>query len=79
MPLQYFQARIGLRSYDGIPQVDTQNRDVFFGFAVSMRRGMGREAVTYDQLAAGMQYDPTKLLESGAIVCGVHIVCSRRT
>ena len=32
-----------------------------------------------DQLAAGMQYDPTKLLESGAIVCSVHIVCIWRT
>lgn len=29
-PMQFFQARIGLRSYDGVPQVDVQNRDVFF-------------------------------------------------
>ena len=29
-PMQFLQARIGLRSYDSIPQVDTQNRDVFF-------------------------------------------------
>lgn len=29
-PMQFFQTRIGLRSYDGIPQVNTQNRDVFF-------------------------------------------------
>lgn len=29
-PMQFLQARIGLRSYVGIPQVDTQNRDVFF-------------------------------------------------
>lgn len=29
-PMQFFQARFGLRSYDGVPQVDTQNRDVIF-------------------------------------------------
>jgi len=29
-PMQFFQTRIGLRMYDGVPQVDTQNRDVFF-------------------------------------------------
>jgi len=29
-PMQFLQARIGLRVYDGVPQVDTQNRDVFF-------------------------------------------------
>lgn len=29
-PMQFLQSRMGLRSYDGIPQVDAQNRDVFF-------------------------------------------------
>jgi len=29
-PLQFFQARVGYRLYDGIPQVDAQNRKVFF-------------------------------------------------
>jgi len=29
-PLQFFQARIGYRLYDGIPQVDAQNRKVIF-------------------------------------------------
>jgi len=29
-PLQFFQARVGYRLYDGIPQVDAQNREVFF-------------------------------------------------
>ena len=29
-PIQHFQARFGLRMYDGIPQVDFQNRDVIF-------------------------------------------------
>ncbi|MDH4053823.1 MAG: hypothetical protein OEW73_02555 [Gammaproteobacteria bacterium] len=29
-PFQFFQARAGYRLYDGIPQVDTQNRKVFF-------------------------------------------------
>lgn len=29
-PMQFLQARIGLRSYDGIPQVDSQNRDMLF-------------------------------------------------
>jgi hypothetical protein len=28
--MQFLQGRIGVRSYDGIPQVDTQNRDEFF-------------------------------------------------
>lgn len=41
--------------------------------------GYGSGGSHSDQLVAGMQYDPTKLLESGAIVCGVHIVCNRRT
>ena len=29
-PLQFFQGRAGFRLYDGIPQVDSQNRKVFF-------------------------------------------------
>ncbi len=29
-PMQFPQRRLGLRSYDGIPTVDAQNRDVFF-------------------------------------------------
>ena len=29
-PIQFLQARVGYRLYDGIPQVDTQNRKVFF-------------------------------------------------
>ncbi len=29
-PMQFIQARIGYRLYDGIPQVDAQNRKVFF-------------------------------------------------
>lgn len=29
-PMQFLQARIGVRRYDGVPQIDTQNRDVFF-------------------------------------------------
>lgn len=29
-PFQFFQARAGYRLYDGIPQVDAQNRKVFF-------------------------------------------------
>lgn len=29
-PMQFLQARIGYRLYDGIPQVDAQNRKVFF-------------------------------------------------
>lgn len=29
-PMQFLQGRFGLRSYDGVPQVDSQNRDVFF-------------------------------------------------
>lgn len=29
-PIQFLQGRIGFRLYDGIPQVDAQNRDVFF-------------------------------------------------
>ncbi len=29
-PMQFLQARIGVRVYDGIPQVDSQNRDEFF-------------------------------------------------
>ena len=29
-PMQFLQGRIGARSYDGIPQVDDQNRDEFF-------------------------------------------------
>jgi len=29
-PLQFFQARVGYRLYDGIPQVDAQNRKVIF-------------------------------------------------
>ena len=29
-PIQFLQARLGFRLYDGIPQVDTQNRKVFF-------------------------------------------------
>ena len=29
-PMQFLQARFGLRSYDGIPAVAVQNRDVFF-------------------------------------------------
>lgn len=29
-PMQFLQGRFGLRIYDGIPQVDSQNRDVFF-------------------------------------------------
>jgi hypothetical protein len=29
-PLQFIQGRAGVRLYDGIPQVDSQNRKVFF-------------------------------------------------
>jgi hypothetical protein len=29
-PFQFFQARVGYRLYDGIPQVDAQNRELFF-------------------------------------------------
>jgi hypothetical protein len=29
-PMQFLQGRIGARLYDGIPQVDLQNRDVYF-------------------------------------------------
>lgn len=29
-PIQFVQARVGYRLYDGIPQVDTQNREVIF-------------------------------------------------
>lgn len=29
-PMQFLQGRVGLRVYDGIPQVDAQNRDEFF-------------------------------------------------
>lgn len=29
-PIQFVQARLGIRVYDGIPQIDTQNRDEFF-------------------------------------------------
>ena len=29
-PIQFLQARVGYRLYDGIPQVDAQNRNVFF-------------------------------------------------
>ena len=29
-PFQFFQVRAGYRLYDGIPQVDAQNRDVLF-------------------------------------------------
>lgn len=29
-PMQFFQGRVGFRLYDGIPQVDAQNRKVFF-------------------------------------------------
>lgn len=29
-PMQFLQARLGLRLYDGIPQVDSQNRDEWF-------------------------------------------------
>jgi hypothetical protein len=29
-PMQFLQGRIGIRLYDGIPQVDPQNRDVYF-------------------------------------------------
>lgn len=29
-PMQFLQGRLGFRSYDGIPAVDAQNRDVFF-------------------------------------------------
>ena len=29
-PMQFLQGRIGVRSYDGTPQVDTENRDEFF-------------------------------------------------
>lgn len=29
-PIQFLQARVGFRLYDGIPQVDAQNRKVFF-------------------------------------------------
>ncbi len=29
-PMQFFQGRIGVRRYDGIPQVPLQNRDEFF-------------------------------------------------
>ena len=29
-PMQFLQGRVGVRIYDGIPQVDSQNRDEFF-------------------------------------------------
>jgi hypothetical protein len=29
-PMQFMQGRIGVRLYDGVPQVDLQNRDVYF-------------------------------------------------
>jgi hypothetical protein len=29
-PVQFLQGRVGVRFYDGIPQVDAQNRDLFF-------------------------------------------------
>ena len=29
-PIQFLQGRIGIRLYDGVPQVDLQNRDVYF-------------------------------------------------
>lgn len=29
-PIQFLQARIGARIYDGVPQVDVQNREVYF-------------------------------------------------
>jgi hypothetical protein len=29
-PVQFLQGRAGVRLYDGIPQVDLQNRDVYF-------------------------------------------------
>ena len=29
-PMQFLQGRVGYRLYDGIPQVDAQNRSVFF-------------------------------------------------
>jgi len=29
-PIQFFQTRVGYRHYDGIPQVDAQNRETFF-------------------------------------------------
>ena len=29
-PMQFLQGRLGARFYDGIPQVDVQNRDEFF-------------------------------------------------
>jgi hypothetical protein len=29
-PMQFLQSRIGVRIYDGIPQIDTQNRDEYF-------------------------------------------------
>ena len=29
-PMQFLQGRIGVRLYDGVPQVDLQNRDVYF-------------------------------------------------
>ena len=29
-PMQFVQGRVGVRVYDGIPQVDAQNRDEFF-------------------------------------------------
>jgi hypothetical protein len=29
-PMQFMQGRVGVRFYDGIPQVDVQNRDVYF-------------------------------------------------
>ena len=29
-PIQFIQGRIGVRLYDGVPQVDLQNRDVYF-------------------------------------------------
>lgn len=29
-PIQFFQTRVGYRFYDGIPQVDAQNRETFF-------------------------------------------------
>lgn len=29
-PIQFLQSRVGIRIYDGVPQVDAQNRDEFF-------------------------------------------------
>jgi hypothetical protein len=29
-PMQFLQSRVGVRIYDGIPQVNAQNRDEYF-------------------------------------------------